>query len=76
MGGLIRVAVGADRRLQIGVPELLLDEVDGCAGRQPERCGGVAEVVQTDARRQTCVSQPLSVAARADVCWTAMGAGT
>jgi|1186.fasta_scaffold23203_1 hypothetical protein len=33
VGGLIWVAVRPDRRLEIGVPELLPDEAHGCAGR-------------------------------------------
>lgn len=47
--------------------ELLLDEVDRCDVRQPERRGGVPEVVETDARRQAGVSECLSVGTLADI---------
>jgi hypothetical protein len=42
------VAVAVDRRLDVGVPKLLLDEVDRLARRQPERRGGVEQVVQPE----------------------------
>jgi hypothetical protein len=48
MGLLVGMPVLVDGRLDVGVAELLLDEVDGLAGSEPEGRGGVAQVVETD----------------------------
>jgi hypothetical protein len=53
MLGLIGMSVEADRRLDVGVPELLLDEVDRFARSQPERRRRMAKVVEAYAR-QVC----------------------
>ena len=39
---LVGMAVRADGGLEVGVPELLLDEVDRFAAREPDRRGGVS----------------------------------
>jgi hypothetical protein len=40
------MAVRPDGGLQVGVPELLLDEVDRFAAREPDRRGGVPQLVE------------------------------
>jgi hypothetical protein len=49
MGLLVGVPVLIDRRLDVCVPELLLNEVDGLARAQPKSRRGVAQVVEADA---------------------------
>jgi len=57
VGGLVGVAVEVDGRLDVLVAELLLDEVDRLARGEPERRGGVAEVVEADRGGQRGVSE-------------------
>jgi hypothetical protein len=64
---LVGVAVLVDRRLDVGVAQLLLDEVDRLACTQPERGGGVAKVVEANSTRQSRVLQGVVVAAAANV---------
>lgn len=53
----IRMPVAVDRRLDVLVAELLLDEVDRLSRRKPERRGRVSEVVQADLQRQARINQ-------------------
>jgi hypothetical protein len=48
MLGLVGVTVEVDRRLDVGVPELLLDEVDRLTRCQPQRRCGMAKVMEAD----------------------------
>lgn len=64
---LVRMSILIDRRLNVCVAQLLLSEVDGLAGRQPEGRGGVAQIVEADAGRQASVLQRVVVAAAPNV---------
>jgi hypothetical protein len=63
---LVRMAVGPDGGLEVGVPKLLLYEVDRFAAREPDRCGGVSKIVEADVS-QVCVAKRSEVPAIADV---------
>jgi hypothetical protein len=67
MGLLIGVPILVDRRLDVGVAQLLLDEVDRLAGSEPEGCGGVAQVVEPNHRGEAGVLEGDVVATATDV---------
>lgn len=64
---LVGVPVLVDRRLDVGVAELLLGEVDRLSGGEPEGCGGVPEVVEADEWGEGGILEGVVVAASADV---------
>lgn len=64
---LVGVPVLVDGRLNVGVSQLLLDEVDRLTGSQPERRGGVAEVVKANRGGEASVLERDVMPASADV---------
>jgi hypothetical protein len=67
MLGLVGVAVEIDRRLDVGVPELLLNEVDRFACSEPQRRRGMSKVVEAErlrASRNKAVRSPMPVEPR------------
>jgi hypothetical protein len=67
MSLLVGVPVLVDRGLNVGVAELLLDEVDGLPRPEPERRGRLSEIVKPDRGRQPRVLVGRVVAAATDV---------
>lgn len=64
---LVGVPVLVNGRLDVGVAQLLLDEVDRLVGSEPEGCSGVAQIMETDRGGEAGVFEGSVVAATADV---------
>jgi hypothetical protein len=61
------VPVLINGRLNVGLAQLLLDEVDRLSGGEPEGCGGVSRVVESDERGEASILECDGVPASANV---------
>lgn len=67
MGLPVGMPVLINGRLNVGVAQLLLDEVDRLASAQPERRRRVVEVVKADGGGEASIIEGVVVASTADV---------